>query len=496
MTSLRKEYDKSKKRNDEVVSEAAINWVAENVIIINEKLDRKSVSRLIDSIQKFEDTFGPYKDRIPSIASHLDAAESGLQLVITGRSSDRKTANMLKQLSYLYSTLSDFFTRDLPVLLRARIFKAAKDEPEMRIDMIPALTKGGLRHNPDVIRDALSNALKPSVDEKKLLGKIYRSTKLPKLETKKIARELIALSFKDLEELTNIGKVPMVATPDEVEEPPQEAAVGGAPVDVPTPAVPKVESIQSGSGVILEKIDAQKANQLAAVIGQISNAIDTGNPSLAPVKASLDKLVGQSRTELAQNKWLGGSAVKQLVNFYNVLENLKGQWDTIKPLFSDGELTPDEKTQLNDLLTAASKDNIFQNIARKFKLSTPHYPGLEPEAVVQALMSGVDQEGGIESVSKLLSATTALPKTDSQGEPQLRAGTEKAAPGQETAEAEETKATDKPPGTEGPSGEGGQRRGPVQSVDRADLDAAAGRFNMTVDQLANVLKWVGVGIEG
>jgi len=92
MSQLRKEYSKSKQKKEKIVSEAALKWLAENVIVINEALDRKSVKRLINSIQKFEDVFGPFADKVPSIQAHLDSAETGLEMVITGRSSERKTS--------------------------------------------------------------------------------------------------------------------------------------------------------------------------------------------------------------------------------------------------------------------------------------------------------------------------------------------------------------------------------------------------------------------
>lgn len=453
MSTLRKEYTKSKKRKEEIVSDAALSWLAENVIIINERLDRRAVTRLDNSIQKFDDVFGPFRERVPSISTHLDSAETALNMVVSGRSSERKTSNLLKQMTYLYSTLSSFFAKDLKVLLKSRVFRAARANPEQRLDLIPKITPDGLKHDVQVIQDAFANALKPTKDDKTMLKKIYKSTKLPELEPRRIARELLGLSFNDLEELTQIGKVPMVATPEEVAEP--EAPETGAEAELELEHAIRGVFLESVSqdGLLLERIDSQKANQLASVIGQISTAIDTGNPALATLKGNLDKLVGQSRTELAQNKWLGGSAVKQLINFYNVLDNLKQQWDSsIKPLFADGALSDDEKTQLNDLLAAATKDSIFSNIAQKLKLSKPHAAGLDPASVVKAVMDGVNQEGGIEAVTKLLSATGSLPAADSQGEPQIAAGDEEAAPGQPTDAAGQTGEAGTTTGTDGPSG--------------------------------------------
>lgn len=214
MFSLRQEYKRKQTIQEKVVTEAALAWLSKNVVIINEKIDRTTVSRLIDSIQKFEDTFGNFTDRLPIISRYISSAEEGLQQVITGKANDKKASAMLKKLTILYFTFSDFFTRDLPILLRAKIFEAPKANPDMRLDMIR--NRGEVAYEPYMVRDALANALKPTREEKKLLSKIYRSSLLPKLNSEEIANQLMTLTYNELEELTKVGKVPMVATQEEM----------------------------------------------------------------------------------------------------------------------------------------------------------------------------------------------------------------------------------------------------------------------------------------
>ena len=98
MSLLRQEYKKYITKKNDTVNEAAFSWLKKNVVIINEKIDRTTVSRLIDNIQKFENTFGDFADKLPAIGRYLDSAEVGLQLVVTGKANDKKASDMLKKL--------------------------------------------------------------------------------------------------------------------------------------------------------------------------------------------------------------------------------------------------------------------------------------------------------------------------------------------------------------------------------------------------------------
>ena len=211
MSKLREEYRRQQELKNEAVNDAAFQWVQENVVLINEKINRSAVNRLINSIQKFENTFGPYKGRIPAIASILDGAEENLQSVITGRAGDKRASDMLEYLSYVYNTFSTFFGKDLPILLKTKTFSIPRNHRDIRLDSLRD-PEGSFKA--DVARKAFAHAINPTAEEKKLIGKILKSKNMPKMDAKKIAQQLMTLSFGDLEELTGIGRVPLVATQD------------------------------------------------------------------------------------------------------------------------------------------------------------------------------------------------------------------------------------------------------------------------------------------
>lgn len=299
MSLLRQEYAKSKTHKEKIVSEAAINWLAENVILINEKIDRTTISRLIDSIQKFEDTFGKFADKLPTISSYLTAAEQGLQQVITGKANERKASAMLKKLTILYFTFSDFFSRDLPVLLKAKMFNAAKEQPDVRLDMLR--NRNGMFYDPYLVRDTFINALTPTREEKKLLSKIYRSALLPKLNAQEIANELMSLTFNELQELTEVGKVPLVATPEEI----PDESIEPTALDVPssastspaasmTPPVP--ESVTKEGQLLVEQVLVEavqflseaKIEDLQGQVAALKNLVDSSG--LTKLSDKVDKL--------------------------------------------------------------------------------------------------------------------------------------------------------------------------------------------------------------
>lgn len=212
MNSLRKEYLESKNKKNQITKEAAISWVEENFVLINEKLNRKDVNRLIQSITKFEEKFGEHRDRLPTMATILDQAQTGLQLVVTGKTSDSRASDLLKELSVLYNLLSSFFAQDLPILLKTGLFSSAKENPTVRLDSLP----GGTLDVKSVVA-AFENALRPSKEEMALYKRVYKKGKLPMVDAREIAKDLLGLSFDDLAELAGIKKVPMVVTQEDAD---------------------------------------------------------------------------------------------------------------------------------------------------------------------------------------------------------------------------------------------------------------------------------------
>lgn len=446
MKSLRQAYNTKKTRNSEIISEAALNWLARNVILINEKIDRSTVSRLIDNIQKFEETFGDYKDKLPTIANYLNSAETGLRLVITGQTTDKKTSNMLEQLTYLYSMFSDFFTRDLPVLLRTNLFDPAKENPDTRLNQLRIQTAG--RFETDTVRDALANALKPSKEERKLLGRIYRSTTLPKLNAEAIANEMLGLTYNDLEALTKVGKVPMAVTDTAAAE--EELPAGlpeAAPHPTPgfdednliTPATdednPATPGFSEGKYVteamaeevlrraikmsqldeqvvrdvkVLMEADVAEIQPAVNAIKQLVNNVEALEPLRGPVNDLQSKLLevladgdvkaylaqaAQQRNPLSFLKNLfatpKGKILAQANMAIETLKNVAKAWAQIQPVLEKDQPTKQDIANVKRILTKATTGGSIGKLASVFK--TQPFPGLAPQDILDALMQPLDQ---------------------------------------------------------------------------------------------------------
>lgn len=209
-TSIRNDYKKTKLNEEKVIEEAAKKWLSENVIFITEKINRKSVDKLINSIQKFESTFGPHRGTLPSVASVIDRAEDDLQRIIMGKINDQRAGDVLEYLSFIYNVFSSFFSKDLPVLLRTKMFKAAKENPDIPMDRI-----NDGRFDISTVRKALAHAVEPTPEEKNMLRGLMK--RKYEINAKEVASDLVRLAFKDLEALTEIEKTPVVSTKDESE---------------------------------------------------------------------------------------------------------------------------------------------------------------------------------------------------------------------------------------------------------------------------------------
>lgn len=234
--TLREEYKKHKTHQADVIDEAAVEWAKQNIVLISEKMNRMSINRLTNSITRFDEKFGKFSEKLPALQDVLDKAETGLQLVLTGKTSESRASDMLRHLSLVYNLLSEFFAGDLPTLLKTHLFRSARENPDVRLDSIT-----GAGYNPKDIVLAFVNALRPSKDEIKLLGKVYKNVPLPNLRAEETAKQLLGMSYNELMELTSVGKVPMVTTPDQVADQvvPEEKV---APPPTVAPSAPVVRA--------------------------------------------------------------------------------------------------------------------------------------------------------------------------------------------------------------------------------------------------------------
>lgn len=444
--TLRETHDKHLMEKASIVNEAALMWFEKNVVLINEQLDRRTVKRIIDSITKFDSVFGKYKPKIPSIGKIISDTEDELQSVLIGKSSEKKAGIILKKLSYYFSSFSNFLSSDLPVLLSSHLFSAAKQNPDVKLNVLQP--KEGMRHDPAMILNALKHALIPNKEEQALMKKIYKKS-FPLIDAQTVANELLMLSYNELKELSSVDKVPIMAIPDN-EQPATPAAP--ATTEEPKPVGESVEP-ENNKVVILEshklllELNQKQMTKVIDIMNQLQSNFNIAG--MEPVHKSLQSLLSKARKELAGNKWFQGSAVKQLVGFYNLMDNLNQQWPQIKQLFSDNKLEANEQADLQRLLQSVAQDNVFGKLAKAFKLQSPHAPGLDPNSVVKGIMAAANQEDGLNAISGLFEKAKGLPKTDpSTGEPNVQGQTSPADKATETKEANKTVKPDQTKGTE------------------------------------------------
>jgi hypothetical protein len=469
MSYLREELKKRLYEKDAVITEAAFMWFEKNVVLVNEQLDRRTVKRIIDSISKFDSIFGKYKSKIPAIGDLVTAAEDELQNVLVGKSSERSASNMLKKLSYYYSTFSNFFNSDLPVLLSSHLFSAPKENPDVKINVLQP--KDGMRYDPLMILNSIKHALTPNKEEAALMKKIYKKN-LPLIDANSAANQMLQLSYNELNELASIGKIPIMAIPGGG-QPKKEPPVAPPPSTTPEgTGLSMGESIDNGEKtIILEshrlllELNQKQLLKVIDILNQLQSNFNI--PGMETVNKSLQSLISAARKEISSNKWVQGNAVKQLVGFYNLMDNLNQQWPQIKQLFSDNTLQPNEQADLQKLLASSTEDSVFGKLAKAFKLQTPHAPGLDPNSVVKGIMAAVNQENGVKAVDSLFQKAKGMPKTDSTtGEPKVQGAPDQAGKPGETAAPDKTQKAGQTTDTE-------TAKGSVPSSGQMDIPTMA-----------------------
>jgi len=445
--NIRSAHKKHTEKKNTVTAEAAIKWVEENVVLINERIDRNTIENLTNKIVKFDETFGKYKDKIPSLAAKIQEAEAELEGVVTGKINEKKATDMLKKLSFMYSTFSSFFGKDLKTILMTPMFRGAKENADVKLNVLQAPA-----HNPESIRDAFVHALTPSRGDIMLLKKIYRGD-IPAIDSLSISTQMLNLSYSELQELTNVNKIPMMATEEGMGSPPPAAptpAPASTPVPAPAPAT-QMESVKKKENeqLLTEKINAKNAQALVNVIAQINQTANI--PGMEKQNLAMQKLTKQAKKELADNTWMQGTSVKQLIMFYNVLESIKEGWGQVESLFSDGVIDAQDQGTLRKMLKKAASQGPWAFLKN---LGTSHYPGLDPnsmsEAIVKAAGSGPE---GAANISKFFEGIQKVPAASKTGEPMggtpssATAPSTQAAPTTQTGTASPSKPSGAPPAT-------------------------------------------------
>lgn len=394
------------------MEDAAYRWLEENVIYINEKINRNSVNRLISSISKFEETFGPYRDKIPSLTSVLEGAEDNLQQVLTGKASDKRAADLLEYLSFVYNVFSGFFAKDLPVVLKTRVFAIPRENPEVRLDSL----SGGSGFDASIAAKTFSNALKPSNDEVKLLGKVLKSKALPKLDYNKVAMEMLGLSYNDLIDLTNVSRTPLVTTPTLEEEAPVPIMEDEEVLEEQGSSTGGSDSlVDAGQRVAQLKQISTKAGLNASLSGAINklhsdilkfDASDLGKK----FTAQFDQLKGvadsDSRSSFADLfKTPGGKLLKQANMAIELFTAIGNAWPTMQQYLEKDDPTEEDLNNIRAVLTKKVGGGILKRAAQAFNVTTQPYPGLDAETVVNALLSAENVQ--TEEVDPMAASDTA-----------------------------------------------------------------------------------------
>ena len=411
MSNLRQELKNKKAKEEKLLNEAAYAWVEDNIFLITEKLNRAAVTKLTNSIVRFDEKFGPFKEKLPEIQKIIDDAEVGLQLVLTGKTSESRATDMLRKLSMVYTMLSDFFGSDLPALLKTPIFKAAKENPTMRLDSISDPS-----HDPNIISATFANALRPSKDELKLMGKVYKSVPMPSLKAEVIAKQLLGMSFQDLMQISSVERIPMVA----VEKPGDQGPVA---TDLQSASVPPSVSLEESekespqAETIEEDLDEQVSGneniaQLSKALGDLTN-IFSAVPELkdTPLFASVTNLRKEAQKAISGGR-LGalmrqgpaallrdptGKVMAQAQMAVEMFRKLGAAWPKIQPLFADGNFDAEEQQELTKILKKELDGGLLAQLKNAFKV--PSYQGLSSADVIKVISDiasspGTNQQTG------------------------------------------------------------------------------------------------------
>ena len=405
MSQLRKEYKEFKQFQEDIFKEAAEAWTEENVILINERLNRNAIYRLNSAIERFDNKFGPYKDKLPAIADILNNAENGLHLVITGKVGSRTTAQMLQRMSIMYNILSNFFSGDLGALLKTPAFRVAHEQADEKIDKI--VDRG---HDVKAIRRTLASALKPNDQERMLFRRAYKSFDMPSLDWNMAAKQLSCLSCNELQELAGIQKVPMVVVDEqpnvETNDDLEEARRGGSS-QIGTTAT-KIASNVGGAvvgGAVAGTVIGGKAlakrfsgptqkdlSSMNIYLNAIKNVLPVDQPEFASAKQGLDKLIANikkaetgAKVNFDQN-WLRNPtaiAISQGKQLIDIFEKLGASWNSIKSKYKTPLSVEDikviEKTLNQQVNSVTSK------MGRFFKVNLPK--GLTAKELIAALVA-------------------------------------------------------------------------------------------------------------
>lgn len=408
MSQLRKEYKEFKQFQEDIFMEAAEAWTEENVILINERLNRNAIYRLNSTIERFDNKFGPYKDKLPAIADILNNAENGLHLVITGKVGSRTTAQMLQRMSIMYNILSNFFSGDLGALLKTPAFRVAHEQADEKIDKIA--DRG---HDIKAIRRTFASALKPNDQERMLFRRAYKSFDMPSLDWNMAAKQLSCLSCNELQDLAGIERVPMVVVDEETSGMNERTASNTAATVAGTVLGGGITAAVGGGiagGKALASRFKGPTPQDVAEMNKYLKKIEATIPNV-PETAKL--LQGFKTLEANIKKAEGGQkfagwnplrnptqrAISQGKQIIDIFEKLGLTWSAAKGKYKDP--LSDEDVKNIEKMLLSQVNSVGQKLGRLFKTNLP--AGLTAKDIVNGLVALAKKpaEGTITKENKL-----------------------------------------------------------------------------------------------
>lgn len=261
MSSLKEEYALHKAQRALIIYKETKEQLESEVLIV-EKLDTATISSIVDAMNEVETALTPFFPKLKSVKAALDAAEAELMGLVSKSmvwNRDKKTSAMLGKALALYQGLSQFLANELTVLLKSRIFSKAKESPTAPVgpQMIPMFKR----------------SLKQDVAAG-ILNKLFSSTNIPYINNDQLATELSTMTFAELKQLTEIGKMPTVLPQAEIQRIATDAMQIGTQGSVAAPAedgpapglTPMDYTSRSGGGSernLKISVDTQKKVQAA-----------------------------------------------------------------------------------------------------------------------------------------------------------------------------------------------------------------------------------------
>lgn len=226
--TLREAY-KARKMSEQEQDLHELRELLEEHVLIVEKLDTSTISRIVDAMNSVEEAIGSVIDKLPSLKQGLDKAEAELVALTSGSAGNNpaKTGKMLVKAMSFYQNLSSFLKHDLAVILKSRILANAKASPDQPI---------GTKATPVFLQ-----ALKLNWKDRSggFLKKLFAGSDIPYIDNNSFSQELSNLTYNELLNLTRVGQTPPVVT---------QAQMDQAVAQVANPAASQMPTAPSPSG--------------------------------------------------------------------------------------------------------------------------------------------------------------------------------------------------------------------------------------------------------